>query len=77
VTQVRARDRRRRRGWSPLKLVLLAAGVVVIFALGVALGQATGSDVEPGPSRTTVRTIVPVAATRETVTVTTTLTVQP
>jgi hypothetical protein len=46
--------------------------------LGVALGQVIASDSEPdGSPLTTVRTVVPVAATRETVTVTTTVPGEP
>ena len=44
----------------------------VIFALGVALGQSIAADEAPAGATTQTRTIVPVAATRETVTVTTT-----
>jgi hypothetical protein len=49
----------------------------VVFALGVALGQATTSDAKPGAAQTRVRTVVPVAATKETVTVTLTVPTEP
>ena len=72
------RPERGSRRWRPLLralvLALLAAG---IFALGVAVGQATESNPKPGPAETRVRTIVPVPVTHATVTVTTTVTGEP
>jgi len=68
----RSRPARRRR---PVVRVALSALVLgVVFALGVALGQATSTDSAPKTAVTRTRTVVPVAAKRETVTVTTTLT---
>lgn len=67
-----ARRRQRPRLLRPL---LLAAAFAAVFALGVAFGQVTSSDPEPGPAVTTVRTVLPLAA--ETVTVTTTAPAEP
>jgi hypothetical protein len=60
-----------------LRAVLLAALAAAIFVLGIALGQAIESNPKPGPAETRVRTIVPLSATRVTVTVTTTETTEP
>jgi hypothetical protein len=57
-----------------LRALLVTAMLSVIFALGVALGQSIATDETPEGATTRTRTIVPVAATRETVTVTTTVT---
>jgi hypothetical protein len=54
--------------------VIITAAFGVVFALGVALGQAIATDRAPEGATTQTRTIVPVASTRETVTVTTTAT---
>lgn len=72
VATQRPRRQRRRRPW--LRVLVAAALLGVIFALGVALGQAIADDSVPEGVTTETRTIVPVAATRETVTVTTTVT---
>jgi len=45
-----------------------------IFMLGVALGQVTEPSGDSGPAETRVQTVVPIPATRVTVTVTTTVT---
>jgi hypothetical protein len=53
--------------------LLLAAGVLVVFALGIGLGQALNDNPEPGGSQTLVRTLKPLPlapAARTTVTVT-------
>ncbi|MDX6485605.1 MAG: hypothetical protein QOF43_758 [Gaiellaceae bacterium] len=53
--------------------LLLAAGVLVVFALGIGLGQALNDNPEPGGSQTLIRTLKPLPlapAARETVTVT-------
>lgn len=64
--------RRRRRPW--LRPLLLLAGAIVVFVLGLALGQVTSAEPdENGPAVTTVRTVVPVGRAPETVTVTTTV----
>lgn len=71
----RARRSHRRR---PLvRALLLTAAFGIVFALGVALGQATSSDTRPGAELTRVKTVVPIAATRETVTVTETVAAEP
>jgi hypothetical protein len=57
-----------------LKALLVAATLGVIFALGVALGQSIATNETPEGATTETRTIFPVAATRQTVTVTTTVT---
>jgi hypothetical protein len=57
-----------------LRALLIVATLAVVFALGVALGQSIASSETPEGATTTTRTIVPVAATRQTVTVTTTVT---
>jgi hypothetical protein len=53
--------------------IVLTAVVIVVFALGVGLGQALNDNPEPGGQQTLVRTlsVLPLApAARETVTVT-------
>jgi hypothetical protein len=55
----------------------MTAAFAVVFAFGVGLGEVTSSDVKPGAAQTRVRTVVPIAATRETVTITTTVTTAP
>jgi hypothetical protein len=60
-----------------VRALLLAVVATAVFLLGVALGQVTEPTPASGPAKTTVRTIVPVAATRVTVTVTTTVTTEP
>jgi hypothetical protein len=53
--------------------LLLAAGVLVVFALGIGVGQALNDNPEPGGSQTLIRTLKPLPlapAARETVTVT-------
>jgi hypothetical protein len=57
-----------------LRALLVAATLGVVFAFGVALGQSIATYETPAGATTETRTIVPVAATRETVTVTTTVT---
>jgi len=52
----------------------VTAVLAVVFALGIAVGQAIATDPAPEGTITQTRTIVPVAATRDTVTVTTTVT---
>jgi hypothetical protein len=54
------------------RTVLLAAAVVVVFAIGVALGQALHDNPKPGGAHTVVRTLspLPIAPAQETVTVT-------
>jgi hypothetical protein len=53
--------------------ILLAAGVLVVFALGIGLGQALNDNPEPGGTQTLIRTLEPLPlapAARATVTVT-------
>jgi hypothetical protein len=60
------RDRRRAlRTWA-----LRAAALLVVFAAGVALGQALDDSSPPAGTRTSVRTLVPGTLSAETVTVT-------
>jgi hypothetical protein len=66
--------RRTRRRRPVLRAAVLAALALGIFVLGVALGEAIESNPKPGPAETRVHTIVPLASTRVTVTVTTTVT---
>jgi hypothetical protein len=47
-------------------------GAALLFALGVAVGQATDDNPEPGQTQTTVRTLTPATVQPETVTVTVT-----
>jgi hypothetical protein len=52
---------------------LIAAGLVVAFAVGIAVGEALRDNPKPGGTQTLVRTLEPlplVPAARETVTVT-------
>lgn len=65
----RGRPRRRR---PVLRALLVTAGLVAAFGLGVALGQALETDSTPETAVTRTRTLVPIAS--ETVTVTTTVT---
>jgi hypothetical protein len=53
--------------------LLLTAGVLVVFVLGIGLGQALNDNPEPGGSQTLIRKLQPLPlapAARETVTVT-------
>lgn len=60
------RDRHRRlKTWAPR-----LAGALVLFAAGVALGQALDDSSPPAGTRTFVRTLVPGTLNAETVTVT-------
>lgn len=51
-----------------------AAGLLVVFAIGIALGQALDDSSAPGGTQTSVRTLAPVRLTGDTVTVTVTTT---
>jgi hypothetical protein len=64
----RPRRGRRRLGTWALRL----AGLLVIFAIGVALGQALDDASPPAGTRTSVRTLAPGTLSAETVTVTVT-----
>jgi hypothetical protein len=74
VTVASQRYRRQRRPRPVLRALLVTATLGAVFALGIALGQAIATDQTPEGATTQTRTVVPVAATRETVTVTTTVT---
>jgi ferric-dicitrate binding protein FerR (iron transport regulator) len=74
VTVTSQRPRRQRRRRPVLRALVVAATLGAVFALGVALGQSIATDQTPEGATTQTRTIVPVAATRQTVTVTTTVT---
>ncbi len=53
--------------------VLLAVGIVVVFVVGIALGEALHDNATPGGTQTLVRTLNPLPlapAARSTVTVT-------
>jgi len=53
--------------------VLIAAGLVLAFAVGIAVGEALRDNPKPGGTQTLVRTLEPLPlapAARETVTVT-------
>jgi hypothetical protein len=59
-------DRRRRLStWA-----LRSAAVLVVFAVGLALGQALDDSSPPAGTRTSVRTLVPGTLSAETITVT-------
>lgn len=68
-TLARRRARRRRRGirWGWLGAIALLA---VVFAVGVALGEALHDNPTPGGERTTQRTLKPLPLVPQTVTVT-------
>jgi hypothetical protein len=56
-----------------IRRILFAAVVLVVFAIGVGLGQALNDNPQPGGGQTLVRTLEPLPlapAARETVTVT-------
>jgi hypothetical protein len=63
----RRRSRRRVGVWA-----FRAAGVLIVFAIGLALGQALDDSSPPGGSRTSIRTIAPITLRADTVTVTVT-----
>ena len=56
-----------------IRIALIVVGVVVVFAIGIALGQALHDNPQPGGTQTLVRTLQPLPlapAARETVTIT-------
>ncbi len=56
------------------RIVLLVVGAAIVFAVGVAFGEALHDNPQPGGTQTLVRTLQPLPlapAARETVTVTT------
>ena len=58
-----------------MKPLLLLVGAIVLFAVGMAFGQATNDNPDPGTTQTLVRTLAPgtVTPVPETVTVTATV----
>ena len=60
--------RRRRRPVS--RWFLRAAGLLVVFAIGIAVGQTLDDSSPPSGTQTSVRTLAPETLTAETVTVT-------
>jgi hypothetical protein len=65
-----SRRRRRRRpvaGW-----LLRAAGLLIVFAIGVAVGQTLDDSAAPSGTQTSVHTFAPVTLRGETITVTVT-----
>jgi hypothetical protein len=62
-----SRDRRRLGVWA-----LRTAGLLLVFAVGLALGQTLDDSSPPAGTRTSVRTLAPVTLSAETVTVTVT-----
>jgi hypothetical protein len=58
-------DRRRRRIWA-----FRAAAVLIVFLVGLALGQALDDSSPPTGTQTSIRTLEPGSLTPETVTVT-------
>jgi hypothetical protein len=55
------------------RLILIVVAVLVVFAIGIAVGQALNDNPKPGGTQTLVRTLKPLPlapAARETVTVT-------
>jgi hypothetical protein len=65
----RRRAQRRRRG-IPWRWIGGVALLVVVFAVGIALGEALHDNPEPGGQKTTQRTLRPLPLTPQTVTVT-------
>ena len=68
-TLARRRAQRRRRG-IPWRWVGAVALLVVVFAVGVALGEALHDNPKPGGEKTTQRTLKPLPLAPQTVTVT-------
>ena len=67
---MRPRPRRGRRRAS--RWLLRAAGLLIVFAIGIALGQSLDDSSAPTGTQTSVRTLEPVTLSAETVTVTVT-----
>lgn len=73
-SQSRQRRRRPRRGGRRL---LLALALIVVFLLGIAVGQALDDSPKPGGAVTSVRTLTPLPQQPPTRTVTVTVTQEP
>ena len=56
-------DRRRARRRVPRNRVLLAAALLVVFGVGIALGEALHDNPRPGGEQTSFRTLPPLTAT--------------
>jgi hypothetical protein len=54
---VSSRDRRRRHGSDRRRIVVWALGLALVFAIGVALGEALNDNPQPGSTTTQERTI--------------------
>ena len=55
-----SRPRRRRRGSSPLwRVALAAAGLILVFTLGLSVGRALEDGPSPGGTETRIRTLQP------------------
>jgi hypothetical protein len=66
MTRREPRRRRRRYGvWA-----LRVAGMLIVLAVGIALGQALDDSSPPSGTNTSIRTLVPATLSPETVTVT-------
>jgi hypothetical protein len=61
---------RRRRRRPVARLLLRAAGLLVVFAVGIAVGQTLDDSSAPSGTQTSVRTLAPATLSSETVTVT-------
>ena len=61
VTPVERRRRRRRRRWPRVVVPLLL--ILLVFAFGVALGEALHDNPKPGGTQTLVRTLKPLPLT--------------
>jgi hypothetical protein len=64
----------RKKGTSPGAWAIRIAGLLVIFAVGVALGQSLDDSSPPAGTNTSVGTMAPVVPSADTVTVTVTTT---
>jgi hypothetical protein len=65
-------SRRRRRRRPVASWLLRAAVLVIVFAVGIAIGQTLDDSSAPSGTQTSVRTLAPVTLNAETVTVTVT-----
>jgi hypothetical protein len=61
---------RRRRRRPVARLLLRAAGLLVVFAVGIAVGQTLDDSSAPSGTQTSIRTLAPGTLSSETVTVT-------